>query len=106
MKATVAASLGLAARCKEKRRPLGRLFFFSYSRLRRQEACAVSWLRRRVADRDAAAYALARRQRPAALHQIDKQVEGAMRMRIDELELREGVLIGLDVVAVLDFVEA
>jgi hypothetical protein len=45
--------------------------------------------RRRVADRAAARDALARRQRGAALDVVDEEVERALRMRLDELELRE-----------------
>ena len=36
----------------------------------------------------------------------DEEVEGLLRVRHDELELREPVLVRLDVVAVLHFVEA
>jgi len=54
-----------------------------------EEIYAVSRLRRRIADRAAAGDALARRQRRAALDVLDEEVERALRMRLDELQLRE-----------------
>ena len=51
--------------------------------------------------------ALVGRQRGAALDLPDEQIEGALRVRLDQLELRERgrVLVGLDVVAVLYLVQ-
>ena len=39
------------------------------------------------------------------LNIFDRQVKGVLRVRLDQLELREGVLVGLDVVAVLHLVK-
>src|SRR5437762_8974673 len=71
-----------------------------------KQARAVPRLRRRIGDGTPARDALARRQRNIAFHLLHKQVEGALRMRLDELKLPESVLVRFDVVAVLDFVEA
>jgi hypothetical protein len=49
--------------------------------------------------------ALAGRERHSLLHLLHEEVEGFLRVRHDELELRKPVLIRLDVVAVLHFVE-
>src|SRR5260221_1828566 len=75
-------------------------------RSRHEESGAMPRLVRRCGDGAAARDALVGGQAAAMLDEIDQQVEGALRMRLNELELREGVLEGLDVVAVLDLVEA
>ncbi len=49
---------------------------------------------RRCGDGAAARDALVGGQAAAMLDEIDQQVEGALRMRLNELELREGVLEG------------
>src|SRR5207237_10278042 len=54
----------------------------------------------------AARDALAGRQRRAAFHVVHQKVESVLRMRLDQLELRIKLLVSLDMVAVLDFVEA
>ena len=71
-----------------------------------EKVCAVSRLRRRVGDLAAGRNALVGRQRRAALDLRYKQIEGALRMRLDQLELREYVLESLEMVPVLDLVEA
>src|SRR5437870_13782117 len=71
-----------------------------------KETRAVSRLRRRIGDVTAARDALARWQRRAALHVAHQHVESALCVRLNELELREDVLVGLDMVAVLHLVEA
>ena len=65
----------------------------------------MSRLRRRVGDLAAARNALIGRQRRAALDLPDEQIEGALRVRLDQLELREHVLVSLDVVSVLHLVQ-
>jgi hypothetical protein len=50
-------------------------------------------LARRSSDGAAARDALVGRQAAPLLDEIDQQVEGALRMRLDELELREGELL-------------
>src|SRR5438046_8718931 len=71
-----------------------------------KQARAVSRLRRLIGDATPARDALARRQRRAALHVAHQHVESALCVWLNELELREGVLVGLDMVAVLHLVEA
>jgi hypothetical protein len=67
----------------------------------------VPGLRRRIGNRAAARDALARRERNILLHLLDQQVERALRVRLDEFQLREvELLVVLDVVAVLDLVQA
>src|SRR5262244_271480 len=39
------------------------------------------------------------------LNIVDQQVKGVLRVRLDQLELREDILVGLDVVAVLYLVK-
>src|SRR5882724_3813765 len=84
--------------------------------LRLEEIGAVARLRRAGGDRPAVGDALGRRQPGPVLYGIDQQIERALRVGLDELELRERVrrrrrslrrrLVRLDVVAVLDLVEA
>ena len=62
-------------------------------------------LRRRVGDLAAARNALVGRQRRAALDLRYKQIEGALRVRLDQLELREYVLESLEMVSVLHLVQ-
>jgi hypothetical protein len=50
---------------------------------------AVTRLRGRVGDGRAAADTLARRQLAAPVDVLDQQIEGALRMRLDQLDLRE-----------------
>src|SRR5882724_3032752 len=81
-----------------------------------EEIGAVARLRRAGGDRPAVGDALGRRQPGPVLYGIDQQIERALRVGLDELELRERVrrrrrslrrrLVRLDVVAVLDLVEA
>src|SRR3954470_13716358 len=72
-----------------------------------EEIRAVFRLRGRIADRAATRDALARRQRSAPLDVVHQEVERVLRVRLDELELREvELLVVLDVVAVLHFVQA
>src|SRR5438105_10147646 len=59
-----------------------------------------------VGNRAAAWNTLARRQRNISLDRVNEEIERALRMRLDVLELREGVLVGFDVIAVLHFIEA
>ena len=69
----------------------------------------MSRLHRCIGDLASAGDTLIRRQHRAALDLPDKQIEGALGVRLDQFELRERrgrVLIGLDVVSVLDFVQA
>src|SRR5260221_4200498 len=63
-------------------------------------------LRRRVGDAPRARNALVGRQRHAALDLVYQKIESALRVRLDQLELRETDLERFDMVAVLDFVEA
>src|SRR6266850_5226010 len=74
--------------------------------LRHEEVGAVARLPRAGGDRPAAGDALRRRQLGPVLYRIDQKIERALRVGLDELELRELGLVRLDVVAVLDFVEA
>ncbi len=71
-----------------------------------EQARAVSRLRRRVGDAPRARNALVGRQRHAALDLVYQKIESALRVRLDQLELRESDLERFDMVAVLDFVEA
>src|SRR5580692_121512 len=71
-----------------------------------EELGAMARLRRRGRDRAAARDALIRRQGGSMLDRIRQQVKGVLCMRLDQLELRKGVFVGLDVVAVLHLVEA
>src|SRR6266566_6682 len=70
-----------------------------------KEIGAVPRLDGRWGDRAAARYALVRRKLRAVLDGVHQQNKGVLCMRLDQLELREGVLVGLDVVAVLHLVE-
>src|SRR5439155_6479476 len=74
--------------------------------LRHKETRAVSRLCRRLGDGAAARDALAGRQLAAVLHLLDQQVEGLLRVRLDQLELREQQLVSFQVIAVLDLVQA
>src|SRR4051794_41454860 len=74
--------------------------------LRDEERRAMPRLGRMRCNRRAAPDALVGRQRRSPLDVIDEEVEGALRVRLDELELREEVLERLDVVPVLHFVQA
>jgi hypothetical protein len=67
---------------------------------------AMPQLSGRSLDRAAARDALVRGKGRAVLHRFRHQVKGALCMRLDQLELRKGILVGLDVVAVLHLVEA
>ena len=49
--------------------------------------------------------ALVGRKRDVVLDLVYQQVESALRVRLDQLELREKILVRFDMVAVLDFVE-
>ena len=71
-----------------------------------EELGAMARLSGRGRDRAATRDALVRRQGGAVLDRFRQQVEGVLRVRLDQLELRKGVLVGLDVVAVLHLVEA
>src|SRR5213596_596391 len=71
-----------------------------------EEARAMSRLRRRVGDAPSARNALVGRKRHVVLDVVYQQIESALRVRLDQLELREKVLERLDIVAVLDLVEA
>ena len=70
-----------------------------------EEIGAMPRLSGRCRDRAATRDALVRRQLGAVLDGFRQQVKGVLRVRLDQLELREGVLVGLDVVAVLHLVE-
>ena len=70
-----------------------------------EEICAVSRLRRRGGYLAAARNALIGRQRRAALDLPDEQIEGTLRVRLDQFELREHVLESLDMVSVLHLVQ-
>ncbi len=63
-----------------------------------------------IGNAPAPRHALVRRQPHVMLHLIHQQIERVLRVRLDELELVEDnarpVLVELDVVAVLDLVEA
>jgi hypothetical protein len=65
----------------------------------------VPWLGGHGGDRAAARDALVRRQRCALLDGVYQEVKGVLSVRLDQLELREGVFISLDVIAVLHLVE-
>src|SRR6266571_61835 len=71
-----------------------------------EEARAMSRLRRRVGDAPSARNALVGRHGHVVLHLAHQEIEGALRVRLDQLELREHVLERLDMVAVLDLVQA
>jgi len=71
----------------------------------REKICAVSRLPRRVGDLAATRNALIGRQRRTAFDLPDEQIEGALRVRLDQFELREQVLESLDVVSVLHLVQ-
>ena len=66
----------------------------------------MSRLRRRVGDALPARNALVGRQRYVVLDLVHEQVESALRVRLDQLELRESDLECFNMVAILDFVEA
>src|SRR5467141_2243934 len=104
-----------------KRRPFARLggsmsLCWNAGGLRHEQVGAVARLCRARGDRPAAGNALGGRQPGPVLYGVDQLIERALRVRLDELELREGVrrrrrslrrrLVRLDVVAVLDLVEA
>src|SRR5215467_182259 len=72
---------------------------------RRQQARAMPWLRRHCGDLASDRDALARRQRDCEFDLGDQQIERLLRMGLDELQLREDSFEGLDVVAVLHFIE-
>src|SRR5439155_10376191 len=72
----------------------------------REEVRAMPRLRRRVGDPLSARNALVGWQRHVVLDLVYQQVESALRVRLDQLELREKVLVRFDMVAVLDFVQA
>jgi len=65
----------------------------------------MAGLGRTAGDRATARDALAGWELGSVLDMIDQQVERALRVRLDQLELRERSLEGLDVVAVLDLVQ-
>src|SRR5580704_18052980 len=71
-----------------------------------EELGAMPRLSGRCRDRAAVRYALVRGKGGAVLDRFRQQVEGALCVRLDQLELRKGVLVDLDVVAVLHLVEA
>src|SRR6516162_7998006 len=73
---------------------------------RREETGAVSRLNGHGSDRTAGRDALVRRQLGIVLDMPRQQLKSALGVRLDQFELREGVLVGLDVVAVLHLVEA
>src|SRR5437762_8724814 len=75
-------------------------------RLWREELCAVADLRGRTGDRAAAWDALARRQPRTRLDVIDEQIERALGMRLDQLELRKRSFERLDVIAILHFIQS
>src|SRR5262249_24746072 len=95
-----------AARRRRLRRPRRRAGRLSASPSPHQDLRAVAGLRRAGGDRTAARDALAGWELRAALDVVDQQVERALGVRLDQLELREGVLERLDVVAVLHLVQA
>ena len=66
---------------------------------------AVSRLRRRGGYLAAAWNALIGWQGRAALDLPDEQIEGPLRVRLDQFELRERVLEGLDMVSILYLVQ-
>ena len=91
---------------QKKGRPFDRPFLSALAS-RHEQARAVSGLRRGIRDGSAASDALTRGKGSAALDVLDNQVKRALRMRLDQLELREAeLLVVLDVVAVLHFVQA
>src|SRR6266702_5260377 len=71
-----------------------------------EQARAVSRLRRRVGDPLSPRNALVGRKRHVVLNLVYQQVESALRVRLDQLELRVKILVRFDMVAVLDLVEA
>src|SRR5881628_2635129 len=73
---------------------------------RDEERGAVSGLRGLLGDRRPVRDALARRERGALLDVVDEEVEGTLRVRLDQLQAREDVPERLDVVPVLHLVEA
>src|SRR5467141_1454997 len=97
-----------------KRRPFARLggsmsLCWNAGGLRHQQVGAVARLCRAGGDRPAAGNALGGRQPGPVLYGIDQQIERALRVGLDELELRERAargLVSLDVVPVLHLVEA
>src|SRR5712692_4577891 len=75
--------------------------------LRHEQARAVARLRRGRRDDTAARDALLRWQRRPILDVVDQKIEGPLGMRLEVLELqREGAFEAIDVVPVLDLVEA
>jgi len=76
-------------------------------RSRSDEELGTMWrLSRRGRDQAATRDALVRRKGGAMLDRIRQQVKGALCVRLDQLELRKVILVGLDVVAVLHLVKA
>src|SRR3984893_7830539 len=74
-----------------------------------KELVAMPGLDRGCQDRAAPRNALIWRKVGPVLDTLGQQLKGTLRMRLDQYELRErrhGVLIGLDVIAVLHLVEA
>src|SRR5437868_4233495 len=67
---------------------------------------AMARLSGRSRDRAAARDALVRGKMGAVLDRFCQQIKGVLCMGLDQLDLRKGVLVGLDVVAVLHFIEA
>src|SRR5260370_17680412 len=67
---------------------------------------AMPELSGRSLDRAAARDALVRGKGGAMLDRLRQQVEGVLCVRLDQLELRKGILVGLDMIAVLHLVEA
>src|SRR5690349_11858776 len=65
----------------------------------------MSRLRRGPGDRAAARNALTRRQPHAGLHMIDEQVERALGVGLDQLELWKRAFEGFNVIAILHFVQ-
>src|SRR5271165_138289 len=70
-----------------------------------KEIGAVPRLSGRGRDRAAARDALVRRKGGAVLDRIRQQVKGVLCVRLDQLELRKGVLVGFDVVTILHLIE-
>src|SRR5271155_2637647 len=71
-----------------------------------KELGAMPRLSGRGRDRAATWDALVRGKGGGVLDRCRQQVKGVLCMRLDQLEMRKGVLVGLDVVAVLHLVEA
>ena len=65
----------------------------------------MAGLGRAVGNRAGSCDALARRQPAAALDVLDQEIEGALRMRLDQLDLREEELVRLEMITVLHFIE-